>query len=72
MQRYDYSKLLGRMRERGFTQSSLAKHVGVSECTLNLSLNNNRDFKQEEMLNACKALGIPIREIPVYFFAHKL
>lgn len=72
MQKYDYSKLLGKMRECGFTQLSLAKRLHISECTLNLSLNNNRCFRQEEMLKACEVLDIPVAEIPIYFFTHKL
>ena len=46
---YDYSKLLGRMKEKGYTQAALAAVLGISEVTLNLALNNNRDFRQSEI-----------------------
>lgn len=72
MTQYDYSRLLGRMKERGFTQNELSKRLGMCETTLNLSLNNRRDFKQEEMLCACEVLNIPTEKIPDYFFTHKL
>ena len=72
MEPYDYSKLLGRMKEMGFTQAALAKQVGISETSMNLSLNNKRDFGQDEMIRACMALGIPIGQIGDYFFTHKL
>lgn len=72
MQQYDYSKLLGRMKEKGFTQESLAKQLGISACSLNFSLKNKRDFKQEEMLKACEILGIPTSQLPEFFYAHKL
>ena len=46
---YDYSRVLGRMKERGYTQATFAKALGISEPTLNLSLNNKRTFKQDEL-----------------------
>lgn len=67
MERYDYSKLLGRMRECGYTQAMLAKAIGISETSLNLSLNNKRDFDQDEMIRSCDTLGIPIEQISEYF-----
>lgn len=72
MEQYDYSRLLGRMRERGYTQDSLSKRLGISACSLNLSLNNKRDFKQDEMLRVCELLDIPTCALPEYFYAHKL
>lgn len=67
---YNYSKLLGRMRECGFTQAELARKVGISETTLNLTLNNNRGFKQDEITKTCEVLDIPMSAVPEYFFAH--
>lgn len=72
MQDYDYSKLLGRIRERGFTQTTLAKAIGISDCSMNLKLNNKADFKQDEILRAVSILEIPGTEIGEYFFTHKL
>lgn len=72
MQQYDYSKLLGRMREMGFTQEKLAKEIGLSECSLNFSLNNKRNFRQNEISKISSALRIPARHIDSYFFTHKL
>ncbi len=67
---YNYSKLLGVMREQGYTQESLAKALGISACSLNLTLNNKRDFRQDEISKASEILGIPVSEISVYFFSH--
>lgn len=69
---YDYSKLLGRIKEKGFTQETLAPKLGISACSLNLALNNNREFKQEELVKACETLDIPLAKIADYFFTHKL
>lgn len=68
----DYSELLGRMRSRGFTQARLAKSVGISETSMNLALNNKREFKQSEIQKICLVLEIPFEEIAKYFFATKL
>ena len=72
MQQYDYSMLLGRMKERGFTQEKLAKALGISECSVNFSLNNKRNFRQDEILKMTEVLGIPSKKLEDYFFTHKL
>jgi DNA-binding XRE family transcriptional regulator len=67
--KFNYSKLLGRMRECGFTQKQLAKAIGINKATLSLKLNNRFSFSQEEILAICKLLNIPICEIGDYFYA---
>lgn len=37
---FDYSKLKGRMREKGVTQEEIANSIGVNKSTLSLKLNN--------------------------------
>lgn len=69
---YDYSKLLGRMREKGYTQEKLARSIGISECSVNFSLNNKRNFRQDEIIKITGALDIPNEKIEEYFFAYKL
>lgn len=66
---YDYSKLLGRLREKRITQSELANKLGISECSLNLSLNNKRPFRQSEISGICEQLLIPSESIDAYFFS---
>ncbi len=72
MERYDYRKLLGKMREQRVTQEVLAEKVGISATSMNLSLNNKRDFRQEEILIICESLGISLSDIPTYFFTKDL
>ena len=69
---YDYSLLLGKMKECGFTQETLGKAVGMCESTLNLKLNNKASFKQKEIRKICKILGIPKGKIGLYFFTEKV
>ena len=70
MCQYDYSKLLGRMKEQKLTQVQLAETIEMSEGSLNAKLKNKRDFKQDEIIGVSKVLNIPLNEIPDYFFAH--
>lgn len=69
---FDYSKLLGRIKECGFTQETLAKHIGIAKSSMCLKLNNKANFSHPEMFLICDALGIEISEIGVYFFTLKV
>ena len=69
---YDYSKLLGKIKECGFTQETLAKHIGIGETSMCLKLNNKAYFKQTEIFLICEALGIETGEIGLYFFTLKV
>lgn len=66
---YDYSKLLGRLREKNLTQEQLAKAIGKDKSTLNLKLNGRFPFTAKEIDDICKALDISNSEIGEYFFA---
>lgn len=67
--KFNHSKLLGRIRECGFTQEQLAKAIGISKTTLNAKLNNQFYFQAKEMYDICVVLNIPFSEIGEYFFA---
>jgi transcriptional regulator with XRE-family HTH domain len=69
---FDYSKLLGRIRERGYNQTTLAKKIGMHPSTLSEKLNNKYRFSVEEIGSIRKALDIPKSEIGVYFFDEKV
>lgn len=67
---YDYSKLLGRMKEKNITQDVLAKKIGMQSPTLSQKLNNKARFKQAEISLICEVLDIEANQIGTYFFAH--
>lgn len=69
---FDYSRLLGKIKECGFTQETLAKHIGIAESSMCLKLNNKANFKQVEIFLICNALNIESSEIGVYFFTPKV
>lgn len=66
---FNYSKLLGRIREQGYTQEQLAKEIGKSEVTLGAKLKGRGFFNAEEMDSICRVLDIPTESIGAYFFA---
>lgn len=68
--KFDYSKLLGRMRERGFTQETLAKAIGINESTLNSKLKNKTFFNARDIDKICEVLDISNSEIGTYFYTH--
>ena len=68
---FDYSKLLGRIREFGYTQKTLAAVVEMSVSQLNQCLKGKANFKHTKILAICKVLDIPVSEIGVYFYALK-
>ena len=65
---FDYGKLLGRIREKGYTQDQLAKLVGMNPGTMSQKLNNKAYFKQTEIADICAVLEIPDCELRAYFF----
>ena len=64
-----YSKLLGRIRELGFTQKSLAKKMEINPGTLSLKLKGDSVFTASEIDCICKILDIAKEDIGDYFFA---
>jgi DNA-binding XRE family transcriptional regulator len=67
--KFNHSKLLGRIRECGFTQATLAKAIGINKGTLSAKLNSQYYFTSAEMISICRVLDIAHKEIPQYFFA---
>lgn len=67
---YNYSKLQGRMREKGFTQDTLSSEIPMDRSVLSLRLNNKRSFRAKEIDRICQILEIPLEEVDKYFFAH--
>lgn len=69
---FDYSKLLGRIKEKCKTQDEFAKQMGLGRVSISRRLNNKLDFDAREIQVACEILDIPIEQIPEYFFTQKV
>jgi len=65
---FDYSKLLGLMKEKKITQEMVAERIGNTPTTLSLKLNNKAKFRQSEIAGICEILGISSKDIGTYFF----
>lgn len=66
--RYNYSKLLGRIVEKGFTKESFAKQLSMNRTTLFKKLNSDSEFTQCEIMKAIDVLDINPFYISIYFF----
>lgn len=69
MPKMDYSKLVGRIKEFGYTQKRLAESIGISEGQFCQKLSSRYPFKQTEIQKICELLNIEAEDIGVYFFS---
>jgi transcriptional regulator with XRE-family HTH domain len=67
--KYNYSKLLGRIKECGLTQEKLAKAIDKDKSTISAKVNGQSSFTQKEIADICRVLDIDNDEIIDYFFA---
>ncbi len=67
--KFNHSKLLGRIKECGYTQKSLAEAINMSNGTMSQKINNVSNFNAEEMNKIAKVLDISPCDIGVYFFS---
>ena len=66
---FDYSKLLGKIKEVYGTQGDFAAAIDMSEKTLSMKLNNKLAWKQTEIIKGCELLHISSKDIHRYFFS---
>ena len=69
---FDYSKLLGRIKEKFGTNEKFANALGCSPQALSRKLNNKTPFSQFEMDKSSDLLDIRIKDIDAYFFTKKV
>lgn len=65
---FDYSKLLGRIKEICRTQAVFARAMGMSLGAINARLHNHTSFDDREICKACAILQLEPEDIPAYFF----
>lgn len=65
---YNYELLLKRMKEKRYSQESLAPAINMSRTSLNQKLNSKSNFTQSEILRMAKLLEIPNDDVGEYFF----
>lgn len=70
MPKFDYSRLLGLIREKGYTQESLAAKANISYSQLSAKLNGRYPFKQSDIQSISSILNIAVSDIGYYFFCN--
>lgn len=65
---YDYQLLMQRIKEKGFSYSSLADAVGLGRSTLYTKLHNQSVFTQTEIKQVSSLLDIHPSDLATYFF----
>lgn len=70
-QEFDFSELLGCIVARYGSRSAFAKAMGMKENVLSGRLLCKTYFTPDETLRACELLGIPLNEIPRFFYTRK-
>ena len=66
---FNYSKLIGRIAEKGETRESLSAKIGMSSMSLRSKLQGKTTFRQDEIVTIADVLEIEIEEIPAFFFS---
>lgn len=66
----DFSKLRGRMAEKGYSGRSMAKELGLSENAFRKKMTGKTDWKLAEMYRLTVLLDI--KDVEAYFFSPKL
>ena len=65
---FDYSKLLGLMKEKHKTQKDIAEISGMSNNTFSKKINGKAYFTTQEIFLISQTLNIPKCDIGIYFF----
>ncbi len=69
---FDFNKLLGRIKEYGYTQAAIAKLLGISENAFTNKIKCRHYFTALEIASICNLLEIVKEEIGKYFFTIKV
>src|SRR5699024_3971673 len=68
----NYEKLVDRMHQYRYNQTTLAKALKISRESMNSTINSNTPFTLSEIIKICQLLDIPHSKIGEYFFIKKL
>ena len=68
MEKFNYAALLGLMKEKGYTQETLANSAKMSLSQLSQKINGHYPFKQTDIQNIANVLNIEPADIGRYFF----
>lgn len=72
MQKYNYSKLRGLIREKLKTEGAFAEALGRSQNYISNVFKGTSFFTQNDIAKAVEILGIAPEDIGLYFFAEEV
>jgi transcriptional regulator with XRE-family HTH domain len=65
---FNFSKLLGKIKEKNLTQEEVALKIGMNKGTFSSKINGKSYFTAKEISKICQLLNISPSEIGLYFF----
>lgn len=65
---FNYSKLLGKLKEKGYTQGELAHAINISANALSNKILGKSSFSNLEIKAICDILDISNVDVGTYFF----
>lgn len=69
MSRSRYSKLRGRITEKGKTQAEIAREIGISPQAMSYKMNGKIGFSQKDIIKICDILDIDLSNVGSFFYA---
>lgn len=69
---FEHSKLKGKIKEKGYTQEDVAKHINIAPSTFSIKINSSVFFNQDEIYQIANFLQIPNEQYREYFFTPKV
>lgn len=68
---FDFSLLTGRIVAKFGSRKAFAEAMGILPAGITSRLQNKTRWQPDEIIRACKLLGVPNEKIHLYFFARK-
>jgi len=69
--RFNYSKLIGLIAEKGLTQTQFSPLIGRTQQFLSKKFKNGESFQSKDIVKICDVLGIAPEDAHIYFFAQQ-
>lgn len=69
---FDYSKLIGRIREKGHTLKGLSEKLGYSHTYLSINTRHGKTLTNKTMKELINELEIPEYELGSYFLKERI
>lgn len=69
---FEHSKLKGKIKEKGYTQEDVAKHINIAPSTFSTKINGSVFFNQDEIHQIAIFLQVPDEQYKEYFFTPKV